>query len=194
MVGKRPEYRLDGVRQSREAGGAGDLSRNESSISGEDTRQVDRVTGDEAEGPHVPLPLPPLPPPAQAGNIAQNEEDNEITLGAFVANDVLDEGVKIVCELRHGAVVDESAAGPGTRSRAPVKVICIARCPNGSHFATGSDDGVCRVWSDEEDATVHAIDLKLSASTRMVNAVSNESIRERSELLISFSGWLPFSV
>ena len=42
-----------------------------------------------------------------------------------------------------------------------MKVICITRCPIGGHFATGSDDGIGRVWLDTEDQDLNSID-KLS--------------------------------
>jgi len=80
-------------------------------------------------------------------NIAEN-----IVPGAFIANNNLDEGVRIVAKLQHGEPADAHAVGPGTRSRRKdVKVICVARCPLGGHFATGSDDGQCRIWLDEDD-------------------------------------------
>lgn len=110
--------------------------------------------------PSVPLPVPPLPPAAPAAGIAAAvEEDPQVYNGTFVANDIIDEGVQLLSKLKHGAVVDETAASPGTRSRrSPVKVICLSRCPHGGHFATGSDDGVCRVWSDEDDPAVRIVD------------------------------------
>lgn len=79
---------------------------------------------------------------------AQAGGDN-IQPGQFVRNDMLDEGVRLVTKLQHGAPANESL--PGTRSRRKaVRVICIARCPKGGHFATGAEDGICRVWSEEE--------------------------------------------
>jgi hypothetical protein len=77
--------------------------------------------------------------------------------GQFVRNDMLDEGVRLVTKLQHGAPPDESLPGAATRSRRKaVRVICIARCPKGGHFATGAEDGICRVWSEEEGGDVIA--------------------------------------
>ena len=77
-----------------------------------------------------------------------------------MATDSIDEGVKLLSKLKHGETFDEAnAVGAGTRSRrSAVKVICVARCPHGGHFATGSDDGVCRVWLDEDDPAVKLVD------------------------------------
>jgi hypothetical protein len=113
--------------------------------------------------PHAPLPLPPLPPAAPLNNqaVQDNEPQDE---GTFVANDVIDEGVKLLFRLKHTPEENISSPG-GTRSRrAPIKVICLARCPHGGHFATGSDDGVCRVWRDEDDPAVNQIDCQLLPS------------------------------
>jgi WD40 repeat protein len=109
-----------------------------------------------AQAQPVPLPLPPLPPAAPQGN-------ENIDEGAFVANDVMDEGVKLLSRLKH--THEEDVLSPGARSRrAPIKVICLARCPHGGHFATGSDDGVCRVWRDEDDPVVNQIDSRFFSS------------------------------
>lgn len=70
--------------------------------------------------------------------------------GEFVRNDMLDEGVRLVTKLQHGAPPDESGAATRSRRKA-VKVICVARCPRGGHFTTGAEDGICRVWSEEND-------------------------------------------
>jgi hypothetical protein len=109
-----------------------------------------------------PIPLPPLPPPAaEVANLAANgnAENADEAAGRFIANDVIDEGVKLVSKLQHGATLDERLGGPGTRTRrSAVKVICIARCPYGGHFATGSDDGICRLWQEEDNAVVESVD------------------------------------
>jgi WD40 repeat protein len=89
-------------------------------------------------------------------------------LGAFHANDNLDEGVKIIARLKHGDSIQSS--GPGTRSRLKqVKVICVARCPIGGHFATGSDDGLCRIWEDEDDELLALIDCRDGSPSKMRN-------------------------
>jgi len=112
--------------------------------------------------------VPPLPPGAEGigplGNanvMAANE--NRVNVGDFVAGDAIDEGVEIIAQLQHGNLVNESQLqGPGTRARRKaVKVMCLARCPIGGHFATGSDDGLGRVWADEDDARVESLDEEL---------------------------------
>ena len=112
--------------------------------------------------------VPPLPPGAEGigplGNanvMAANE--NRVNVGDFVAGDAIDEGVEIIAQLQHGNLVNESQLqGPGTRARRKaVKVMCLARCPIGGHFATGSDDGLGRVWADEDDARVESLDKDL---------------------------------
>jgi hypothetical protein len=154
------------------------------------------VEGGEAVSPEqqqaLAIPIPPLPPlpagvagaaPAAGGRaslavaaaaaangrnlaIRQNEQ-NGVDPGSFVANDKMDEGVKLVAKLQHGAPLDERAVGPGTRARRQaVKVICVARCPHGGHFATGSDDGICRVWQDDDDPAVEATDKLHTASEK----------------------------
>lgn len=123
------------------------------------------------------IPLPPLPPNLSRqgqevpdfldvrddGNQGRrSQDDDELRPGRFVENDILDRGVKLLAKLQHGAGFEERASVPGTRSRrAAVKVICVARCPYGGHFATGSDDGICRVWKDEDDFQVEDIDAFL---------------------------------
>ena len=109
------------------------------------------------QGPPIPPLLAPLPPVLnnEPANAIENED------GRFVANDVIDEGVSIVSRLQHGATLDERLVGPGTRTRrAAVNVICLSRCPFGGHFATGSDDGICRIWQDDDDVAVAKIDDK----------------------------------
>jgi len=117
-------------------------------------------------GANIALPQPPAQPDEGTDN-AENA-NNEINTGAFVANDALDEGVRIIGKLQHGERREESS-GPGTRSRhRTVKVICVAKCPLGGHFATGSDDGHCRVWQDDEDIRVALIDARTSKSKSTV--------------------------
>jgi WD40 repeat protein len=110
-------------------------------------------------------------PVAVAAAAAPNggaNNNNNIIAGAFVANDTLDEGVRIVAKLQHGEVVQEDN-GPGTRARRKkVNVICIARCPLGGHFATGSDDGLCRVWEDADDGRVAMVDHRGKGATDRV--------------------------
>jgi hypothetical protein len=113
----------------------------------------------EVAVPEPPM-LPPLPPPPAID--APNQE-GDVADGQFIANDLLDEGVKLVSKLQHGASIDERLGGPGTRARrSAVNVICVARCPNGKHFATGSDDGICRIWQDEDNPLVERIDASLN--------------------------------
>jgi len=111
--------------------------------------------------------VPPLPPAAEgigpignAANVMGVANENRVNVGDFVAGDAIDEGVEIIAQLQHGNLVNESQLqGPGTRARRKaVKVMCLARCPIGGHFATGSDDGLGRVWADEDDARVENLD------------------------------------
>ena len=141
----------------------------------------------------VPPALPVFDPaasvalPAGVGNIVMHPAQDPVDVddeeevahnsapGAFILNNNLDEGVKIVAKLQHGEKADTHAVGPGTRSRRKdVKVICVARCPLGGHFATGSDDGICRVWLDEDDARLTSIDYRFS---RMGDGKVNHSQR-----------------
>jgi hypothetical protein len=98
------------------------------------------------------------------GNVAAGAAGAEnVQPGQFVRNEMLDEGVRLVTKLQHGAPPDESGAATRSRRKA-VKVICIARCPRGGHFATGAEDGICRVWSEENDGNVIAReDLKYTS-------------------------------
>lgn len=109
--------------------------------------------------PPLPDAVPPLPGPESAQANAANEN---IAPGQFVANDIIDEGVKLVAKYQHGAT-GPNMAGPGTRARrGAVNVICVARCPYGGHFTTGSDDGICRVWEDSDENGVAIIDQRFS--------------------------------
>ncbi|KAG7365261.1 serine/threonine protein kinase containing WD-40 repeat domain [Nitzschia inconspicua] len=114
----------------------------------------------------VDIPAPPLPgaPPQIAANANQNEGvqaqgEQEVEPGDFIMNDLIDEGVKLVSKYCHGSLQDSQQEGLVTRSRrAAVNVICVARCPSGNHFATGSDDGIVRVWQDFDDSDVALVD------------------------------------
>jgi WD40 repeat protein len=91
------------------------------------------------------------------------DDDSNNDSGRFISNSRIDEGVVLIAKLQHGASVDERAQVPGTRSRrSAVKVICVARCPYGGHFATGSDDGICRIWKDDDDEQVERVDHYLN--------------------------------
>jgi len=92
--------------------------------------------------------------------------------GEFIASDAIDEGVTLLAQLQHGEIVRESQQqGVGTRAqRKSVKVMCIARCPVGGHFCTGSDDGLVRVWADSDDIRVENVDKKMSDSNYDVSS------------------------
>jgi len=81
--------------------------------------------------------------------------------GEFQANNRIDKGVELVAQLQHGAVLREDDRLTRTSGK-PVKVMCIARCPLGGHFATGSDDGHGRVWADDDDWQVENLDNEFS--------------------------------
>lgn len=121
------------------------------------------------QAPVPPLPLPPAAAAAAAnaqGNNQNRDENGDIIEpGRFVANDTIDEGVKMVAKFQHGASLEERMAAPGTRSRrAAVNVLCVTRCPLGGHFATGASDGICRVWEDCDDVEVETVDKRFSSS------------------------------
>jgi WD40 repeat protein len=171
-VGKRPEYRLDDVAQTTtesEPADAGDALVAHPPLPPLPVRLEETIDGpvdeNSASGASIALPLLALPPGALdapvAGQPGQHNGENDGP-GEFVANDLIDEGVRLLEKLRHGASIEEQLAGPGTRARRAPKVICIARCSHGGHFATGSDDGICRIWKDEDDERVRAVDMKLS--------------------------------
>lgn len=130
----------------------------------------------EAESAIIVPPLPDAVPPLEGAlpNAAQNnvENDENAAPGQFVANDILDEGVELLKKFQHG--INGPAAGVGTRARrASVNVICVSRCPFGGHFATGSDDGICRVWPDPED------DRVINTDERFLGDSSGPSSRNR---------------
>lgn len=93
---------------------------------------------------------------ANAANIAFGQH-----YGEFQANNHIDKGVELVAQLQHGAVLREDDRLTRTSGK-PVKVMCIARCPLGGHFATGSDDGHGRVWADDDDWQVENLDNEFS--------------------------------
>ncbi len=128
---------------------------------GSDQESVQVVMEQNAQG-NGGIFVPPLPAGAENGvgaeiNGGQNANAGPVP-GAFVANNEIDEGVKLLSRLLHGDV-DVPLQGAGTRSRRKkVKVICLARCPIGGHFATGSDDGIGRIWLDEDDIKINKLD------------------------------------
>jgi WD40 repeat protein len=135
-----------------------------------------------ADVPLVPLPLPPLPPgavPIGGGQVLPlppppaGRDD-----GRFKAGDTIDEGVKLLSKMQHGAAVDERLAiSPGTRSRrAPVKVLCVALCPLGGHFVTGADDGICRVFSAADDEAVRLADFNHCKNTSIFDGGSGSDV------------------
>ena len=117
--------------------------------------------------PPLPAAVPPLGQGADGGNqVNQNAgpggQDAETAPGQFVFNDLIDEGVKLLSKYQHGSIQEEHH-GPGTRSRrGAINVICVARCPLGKQFVTGSDDAICRVWEDFDDSSVEIIDGRLN--------------------------------
>lgn len=179
QIGSRFDYRLPLTHEEKKATfGENDK---EMQIDLPDTAETQLANGIVHSNLAVPPALPVFDPaasvalPAGVGNsvmhLAQGpvdvDEEEEVAHngapGSFVLNDNLDEGVKIVAKLQHGEKADTHAVGPGTRSRRKdVKVICVARCPFGGHFATGSDDGICRVWLDEDDARLTNLDSRFA--------------------------------
>mmetsp|Transcript_9611 Transcript_9611/g.18048 ORF Transcript_9611/g.18048 Transcript_9611/m.18048 type:complete len:2241 (-) Transcript_9611:332-7054(-) len=156
-------------------------------------RQTQQAEDNTNEGVYV----PPLPAGAEFGVGAEinnlNENDNDsIIPGSFIANDEIDEGATLISRLQHGEILDNpSIQGPGTRSRRKkVKVICLSRCPNGGHFATGSDDGIGRIWLDDTNDAIEKLDRELdycdTLHTECIQGQATESLqRTRS----SFRGY-----
>jgi len=105
--------------------------------------------------------VPPLPVGAEfgVGAIAVDANGNRDAVdGTFVANSDIDEGVSLLARLQHGDL-PEISQGAGTRSRRKkVKVICLSMCPIGGHFATGSDDGIGRIWLDDTNFAINKLD------------------------------------
>lgn len=136
--------------------------------------------------------VPPLPPAADQVQAA-GDPDNAGNNGEFVANDKLDAGVKLISKLQHGATQDERMGGPGTRARrSAVKVLCLSRCPYGGHFATGSDDGICRVWQEENNSLSEKVDsqFRLSQSSTEKGLRSKSARRQSDRLLFTLKGHL----
>ena len=106
---------------------------------------------------------------------AQQANGDDFQIGQFVFSDNLDEGVRLVSKLQHGPPLDENLPGAATRSRRKaVRVLCIARCPRGGHFATGADDGLCRVWSEEDGEVIAKIDSQCMGATALPEQRSAE--------------------
>eukprot|EP00554_Chaetoceros_debilis_P015653 CAMPEP_0194125116 /NCGR_PEP_ID=MMETSP0150-20130528/59296_1 /TAXON_ID=122233 /ORGANISM="Chaetoceros debilis, Strain MM31A-1" /LENGTH=2581 /DNA_ID=CAMNT_0038818909 /DNA_START=110 /DNA_END=7855 /DNA_ORIENTATION=- len=125
--------------------------------------------------------VPPLPPGAEIGIGAERHpngnQNGAPVAGAFVANSEIDEGVKLLSRLLHGDP-DDQFLGAGTRQRRKkVKVICLARCPIGGHFATGSDDGIGRIWLDHDDSTIDKQDETMFEDNNGVNIGSTNLLR-----------------
>jgi len=102
--------------------------------------------------------VPPLPPGV---NPLGQENERTSAQAVIEANhqERCDEGVRLLSKLQHGEAANSLFQGPGTRARRKaVKVICLARCPIGGHFATGSDDGIGRIWEDFEDRRLIELD------------------------------------
>lgn len=136
--------------------------------------------------PPLPPAVPPLPGAGAEPGAAQNEGENNNAPGQFVFNDKIDEGVKLLSKFKHGVTGDDMT-GPGTRARrAAVNVICVARCPLGGHFATGSDDGICRVWEDSEENGVALVDQRFGGDFFPHGDAKNSTRKTRS----SYSGEL----
>lgn len=109
--------------------------------------------------------VPPLPPGAEFGigfEMSDNNVNGTSAPGTFVANNEIDEGVSLLSRLQHGELIENTQLqGAGTRSRRKkVKVLCLSRCPIGGHFATGSDDGIGRVWLDDSNKMIDKLDEK----------------------------------
>lgn len=86
----------------------------------------------------------------------------QTTYGEFVFNDHIDYGVTLIASLQHFSTTTDNNEASVRSTRAgtgkQVRVLCISRCPSGNHFATGSDDGVGRVWIDDDDWLVERQD------------------------------------
>ena len=119
--------------------------------------EIDGLQGQQPEG--VPVEQQPAGGggnPNAAIDLANHFANN--VPGDFVANAVLEKGVTLVAELRPRSV----DTGRSSRSnQQAMRVMCIARCPLGGIFATGSGDGCVHVWTDAEDysTTTDADDL-----------------------------------
>ena len=143
-------------------------------------------------GEQVPVPQPPLPPlppgqeQLQAAQAAPSADQEENEPGRFVAGDEIDEGVKLLSKMQHGASIDERMAGHGTRSRrASVKVLCVDVCPLGKHVATGADDGICRIFSAHDDVALERLDYAKSKNDTSVAAGTSLPLRQSRRQLLS---------
>lgn len=151
VVGRRPEYRLNTAHVDATADS---VVRTEPLASTIELPPLPTSVEELEQGQPVGPPLPQ--PQASENGQSSNEQQEASDLGRFFANDSIDEGVTLISKLQHGVSQDGPQA---TRSRrAAVKVLCIARCPFGLHFATGADDGVCRVWREDDDKRVLEVD------------------------------------
>lgn len=153
--------------------------------------QADQAEAQAQEGPRNNgggIAVPPLPPGAEIGIGAERQpngnQNGAPVAGAFVANSEIDEGVKLLSRLLHGDP-DEQFLGAGTRQRRKkVKVICLARCPIGGHFATGSDDGIGRIWLDHDDSTIDKQDESMFEGDNGINIGSTNLLQsERGDSL-----------
>lgn len=120
------------------------------------------------------VPLPPLPEGNGLNVLQNNNNPNEETAGDFVFNDNLDEGVELLCKLPHGN------PNEGRTRSSSIKVLCVAKCPFGLHFATGSDDGTCRIWKEEMDPVLEMIE----DNSRTMRSTS--SPRDQGKKIIGF--------
>ena len=166
MIGRRCDYTLPDQKELAEGNDDDNIE-----LESETLPPVPMPHPNPGDAPQEENAIPELPPPAEDGdpvmNIANvpNADNNQGNPGDFVANDAVDEGVSILAKMQHGEAIRESQQGVGTRARRKaVKVMCIARCPIGGHFATGSDDGIGRVWADSDDIRVENCDRKMSDS------------------------------
>ena len=204
VVGKRKEYRLqltdsekesqmesrsNSIAESRPENLLPPLPLREGAVAGAATVSIALASAPSQARVAVP-PLPAAVPllsgaggdanvPNQNAASGVNNENNNVVPGQFVANDEIDEGVKLLVKFKHGTA-GEDVAGPGTRSRrAAVNVICVARCPLGGHFTTGSDDGICRVWEDIDDVGIAIIDQRVARGifSRPDNVLSKRRTR-----------------
>ena len=177
MIGDRSDYVLPTQNKSKSSPDQQN-SEGDSETNGDELRQnvpplPQRSEGNESNGNNVVI--PPLPPAAGGigpiGNAGNAANENRVNVGDFVAGDAIDEGVELIAQLQHGNLVNDSQLqGAGTRARRKaVKVMCIARCPIGGHFATGSDDGLGRIWADEDDKRVEILDREHREGSNKLN-------------------------
>jgi hypothetical protein len=157
MVGNRADYTLPDQKEDDEDD-AGAVELDSEMLPPVPMPQQNPLALDANVDPQENVAVPNVPP-----GVAGNLNDERGNPGDFVANDEIDEGVTLLARMQHGDVVHESHQGVGTRARRKaVKVMCIARCPVGGHFATGSDDGLGRIWADSDDLRVENTDNKMN--------------------------------